>query len=64
MSDVKYDKPREMFCSWEFAEGLMHSEDAVVILAIPTNDEDICVVTFFYKEMDVMPPWVIDRKAA
>lgn len=64
MTDVTYSKPREMFCSWEFAEGLMNSDDAVVILAIATSDEDICAMTYWYKDMDVLPPWIIDRKAA
>jgi hypothetical protein len=64
MTDVTYSKPREMLCSWEFAEGLMNSDDAVVILAIATSDEDICAMTYWYKDMDVLPPWIIDRKAA
>lgn len=64
MSDMKYDKPRETVCSWEFAEGLMYNENIVVLLAIPAHTEDDCVVTYWDKDTDTIPPWIIDRKAA
>jgi len=60
MTELNFSKPREMRCSWLFAEGLMYSDDAVVLLALPTEDEEVCEITYFHKELDVLPPWIIE----
>jgi len=63
MSAIEYEKPQDIIVDWEYVEAMMRDQAMIVVMAIPV-EEEMFSVTFLSREDRMLPPWIIDRKAA
>lgn len=64
MQSIKHNPLHETTVSKEYLRFMQGDSEFVVIMAIPTGEEEMFSVTFLSREEGKLPSWIIDRKAA
>lgn len=64
MATVNYSKPNEVVTSKAEAFAMVEDTSLIVVMAIPTGIEDKVSVTYWRKDDELLPPWIITQRAA